>query len=157
MLAARAASVPMLGHKRVKPSVYLRPIAQATSSKPAITKTSQAVPCDILKSSGAAMGLARRKGESLMVAKSNAHDARLAYAAGVFSLFALLGADAGVGGPRPPDIQPLPRSAQALACSESLSILGVNSCREAEEPDAVLVREMAQTRNQNKEVFDVAR
>jgi hypothetical protein len=38
MLAAIAAPVRMLGTGRVKPSVYLRPIAQPTSSRPATNR-----------------------------------------------------------------------------------------------------------------------
>src|SRR5579885_1322455 len=35
-LAAIASTVPTLGHRRVKPSVYLRPVAQRISQTPAI-------------------------------------------------------------------------------------------------------------------------
>jgi hypothetical protein len=38
-----AAAVPTLGHRRVKPSVVLSPIAQATSKTPATTSTIHAM------------------------------------------------------------------------------------------------------------------
>ncbi len=42
-LIAIAATVPTVGHSRVKPSVYFRPIAQPTSNGPASTRRSQAI------------------------------------------------------------------------------------------------------------------
>src|SRR6185503_18358064 len=42
-LTAMAAMVPRVGHKRVKPSVYLSPIAQPTSHKPAMKRVTQAM------------------------------------------------------------------------------------------------------------------
>ncbi|HEU0302059.1 MAG TPA: hypothetical protein VFR37_21570 [Longimicrobium sp.] len=42
-LAPMAESVPTLGHSRVNPSVYLSPIAQITSSNPAITRNTHAI------------------------------------------------------------------------------------------------------------------
>jgi hypothetical protein len=40
-LATIAAPVPTDGHSRVKPSVYFRPMAQTTSSNPAINSNNQ--------------------------------------------------------------------------------------------------------------------
>jgi hypothetical protein len=42
-LAAMATTVPTVGKKREKPSVYLRPIAQAISQRPATKRKSQAM------------------------------------------------------------------------------------------------------------------
>jgi hypothetical protein len=39
-----AASVPTLGQGRLKPSVYFRPIAQATSNNPATSNAIQTMP-----------------------------------------------------------------------------------------------------------------
>src|ERR1700726_875768 len=38
-----AATVPIVGNRRENPSVYLRPIAQATSHRPATSRNSQAM------------------------------------------------------------------------------------------------------------------
>jgi hypothetical protein len=38
-----ARTVPIVGKRRVKPSVYLRPIAQAISQRPATMRKSQAM------------------------------------------------------------------------------------------------------------------
>ena len=43
ILAAMATTVPTVGKKREKPSVYLRPIAQAISQRPATKRKSQAM------------------------------------------------------------------------------------------------------------------
>ncbi|MNC83731.1 hypothetical protein D3C75_1378530 [compost metagenome] len=43
MLTTMAATVIMLGVRRVKPWVYFRPIAHTTSSKPAISRIIQAM------------------------------------------------------------------------------------------------------------------
>src|SRR5678815_5457433 len=43
MLPTTATPVAMLGQSRVKPSVYLRPTAQAISSNPAMKRTTQAI------------------------------------------------------------------------------------------------------------------
>src|SRR5690606_41780424 len=42
-LTTIATIVQMLGHRRVNPSVYFRPIAQPTSSKPAMNRMIQAM------------------------------------------------------------------------------------------------------------------
>src|SRR5690606_10870647 len=42
-LTTIAPTVPTEGHRRVKPSVYFRPMAQPTSKKPATTSTSHAI------------------------------------------------------------------------------------------------------------------
>jgi hypothetical protein len=39
-----ASSVAADGHRRLKPSVYLRPTAQPTSQRPATNRTAQAKP-----------------------------------------------------------------------------------------------------------------
>lgn len=46
-LTAIAASVNALGQKRVNPSVYLRPIAQTISNKPAVMRISQFILCSL--------------------------------------------------------------------------------------------------------------
>src|SRR6185503_14418230 len=43
MLRIMANTVPTVGHNRVKPSVYLRPMAQPISSRPAVTRMTQAM------------------------------------------------------------------------------------------------------------------
>src|SRR5260370_14881691 len=43
ILAAMAATVPIVGNSRENPSVYLRPIAQAISHRPATSRKSQAM------------------------------------------------------------------------------------------------------------------
>src|SRR5690554_902714 len=40
-------TVPMVGHKRVKPSVYFKPIAQPISNRPATSKISHDMDADI--------------------------------------------------------------------------------------------------------------
>src|SRR4249920_3185796 len=40
-LSTIATTVPTVGHRRVKPSVYLRPIAHPISRSPAVTRISQ--------------------------------------------------------------------------------------------------------------------
>src|SRR5216684_8319538 len=43
ILATMAATVPIVGNRRENPSVYLRPIAQAISQRPATSRKSQAM------------------------------------------------------------------------------------------------------------------
>lgn len=43
ILATMATTVPIVGNRRENPSVYLRPIAQAGSHKPAMSRKSQAM------------------------------------------------------------------------------------------------------------------
>src|SRR5690554_2388912 len=46
-LTTMETTVPMVGHKRVKPSVYFKPIAQPISNRPAISKTNHDMDADI--------------------------------------------------------------------------------------------------------------
>jgi hypothetical protein len=46
-LATSAVAVHAVGQKRLKPSVYFRPMAHPTSSRPATINVSQAAVCDI--------------------------------------------------------------------------------------------------------------
>src|SRR5262245_56579167 len=47
MLRSSATAVQTVGQRRVKPAVYLSPIAQPTSNSPATISTSQDAACDI--------------------------------------------------------------------------------------------------------------
>jgi len=53
MLTAMAANVPTVGHSRVNPSVYFKPIAQPTSNKPATVRRIQFILSRIAGSSPA--------------------------------------------------------------------------------------------------------